>query len=463
MDVFGLEDVPQLLEGKELEEVHESFQEEVEEITGNSEKYENSELKLGFELEYTLLDEDNQQASEDARDRIKETEGFLDSELAASVIEARTDPVSPDSLDDLFGEVLEKENRTLELAGEEGLDLLRYGTNPFPSVEEFERTSGPRYDAFAQFLDENRNDSIVDESFGKSDIDPRDIHYSGMIASTQTNIQAQGLRDAVEKANLAYMFAPYAEAIGGNARILEQEDTGVSDLRIPVWEDSADIRTDEQFENGEAPRAGRIDSYYGKENGEDIQDYFERLDPIYVAPDVDEAPDAIDQAIMNNWKDVNIKFNRDSGEALVELRPFSIQPSPTEDLAVSAFMVGRMAYAQLSDEQLLDIDLVNENRKNAMYSGLDTQLYDSSGNQRDAVEVLREEIEYARQGLEEIGLGYELDGRDIFDQAFGKRLETGLNPGDLSAERYNELRDEMPDREALTEVMEDYKVRGEDL
>ncbi len=469
MNVFGIEDVPQLLEGEELEEVHRAFQEQVKDIEENPSRFENSEeLKAGFEVEYTLLDSDNNQASEHVRDRIKEEHDFLDSELAASVIEARTDPVSePDSLREFEEELQNKEQRTAELAAEEGFDLLRYGTNPFPSLDEFERSGDEdsRYEMFANFLDESRNDEMVHDIFGINEsFDPRDIHYSGMIASTQTNLQAQSLDDAVDKANFGYMFAPFAEAVGANARIMEQKETGISDLRMPVWEKSADVREDDEF-GSESPRAGKIDSYIGKEEGQDIEDYFERLDPIYVAPDVEEAPDAIDQAVMNNWKDVNIKFTDDA--ALVELRPFSIQPTVQEDLAISAFMMGRIAYAQKEDihgpggEDLLDIEKVNRNRYTAMHNGLDEKLYDSSGNQRQAVEVVQDELEYARQGLDSLDVDYDnfVPGEhDLFDYAFGERLEDGIAPGDQSAERYNELRQEMSDEEALAEVMEEYKI-----
>lgn len=466
MDVFGIEDVPQLLEGKELEEVHEAFQEQVKEIEQNPSKFENSEeLKAGFEVEYTLLDPENEQASEEARDKIKDEEDFLDSELAASVIEARTDPVSgPESLEEFEQELHEKEDRTAELAAEKGFDLLRYGTNPFPTVEEFERSGGEgtRYELFANFLDEARNDGMVHDRFGIDEFfDPRDIHYSGMIASTQTNLQAESLDDAVEKANFGYMFAPFAEALGANARIMEQKDIGISDLRMPVWEDSADFRKDEEF-GQEAPRAGKMESYIGKEGGQDIEDYFERLDPIYVSHDPDAA---LGQAIDNNWKDINIKFTDDA--ALVELRPFSIQPTVQEDLALSAFMMGRIAYAQDEEihgpggEDLLDISKVNRNRYTAMHNGLDEKLYDSSGNQRQATEVIRDELEYARQGLDSLAVDYEgfVSGdQDLFDTALSERIETGTAPGDRSAERYNELRQEMPHGEALQEVMEEYKV-----
>lgn len=468
MDVFGIDDVPQLLEGEELEQTHDSFQQQVDEIVQNPSKYDNSKaLKAGFEMEYTLLDGNNEQASEEQRDRIKErAPETLDSELAASVIEARTDPVVPGSLGELEDEMREKETLTANAASREGFDLLRYGTNPFPTVEEFERSGeeGSRYDVFASFLDENRNDGMVTDSFGeKETFDPRDIHYSGMIASTQTNLQAEGLQDAVDKANLAYMFMPYAEALGANARIIEQKDTEISDMRIPLWEASADFRSEEEFENDDTPRAGRIDSYYGKEEGQDIEDYFERLDPIYIGPDVEGAPDAVDQAVMNNWKDVNIKFDREGGNALVEMRPFSIQPSIREDLALSAFMIGRTAYAQEEDEDLMDIGLVNENRENAMYNGLDTELYDSSGDLRDAKEVLEDELDYAREGLDSLGVDYESfidEEGDIFDVTLEQRLQNGQTPGDCSAEAYNRKRREMPDEQALAEVMDNYKVKG---
>ena len=458
MNVFGIEDVPQLLEGEELEKVHSGFKEQVKDIEKNPSRFENSEdLKIGFEVEYSLLDSENQQASEEVRDRIKENEDFLDSELAATVIEARTEPISdPNSLEEFEEELQGKEEITAELAAEEGFQLLRNGTNPFPTVGEFRRSGdeNSRYELFANFLDQARNDEMVHDFFGiEEGFDPRDIHYSGMIASTQTNMQAQSLDDAVNKANFAYMFAPYAEALGANARIMEQKDTGISDVRMPVWEKSADLRDDDEF-GDESPRAGKMQSYL-----KDIGDYFERLDPVYVAPDEDSA---LDQAIANNWEDINIKFADNS--ALVEIRPLSIQPTVRQDLALSAFMMGRIAYAQQNEEELLDIEKVNRNRYTAMHNGLDEKLYDSSGIQRDATEVIGEELEYARQGLDNLDVDYEsfIQGeQDLFDYAFSDRLESGMAPADETAERYRELRKEMSDEEALSKIMSDYKVGGE--
>jgi len=458
VNVFGIEDVPQLLEGEELEKVHSGFKEQVKDIEKNPSRFENSEdLKIGFEVEYSLLDSENQQASEEVRDRIKENEDFLDSELAATVIEARTEPISdPNSLEEFEEELQGKEEITAELAAEEGFQLLRNGTNPFPTVGELRRSGdeNSRYELFANFLDQARNDEMVHDFFGiEEGFDPRDIHYSGMIASTQTNMQAQSLDDAVNKANFAYMFAPYAEALGANARIMEQKDTGISDVRMPVWEKSADLRDDDEF-GDESPRAGKMQSYL-----KDIGDYFERLDPVYVAPDEDSA---LDQAIANNWEDINIKFADNS--ALVEIRPLSIQPTVRQDLALSAFMMGRIAYAQQNEEELLDIEKVNRNRYTAMHNGLDEKLYDSSGIQRDATEVIGEELEYARQGLDNLDVDYEsfIQGeQDLFDYAFSDRLESGMAPADETAERYRELRKEMSDEEALSKIMSDYKVGGE--
>ncbi|NMI89156.1 hypothetical protein GLU26_01470 [Nanohaloarchaea archaeon] len=242
---------------------------------------------------------------------------------------------------------------------------------------------------------------------------------------------------------------------------MEQKDTGISDVRMPVWERSADLRENEDF-GEEAPRAGKMGSYIGKENGHDIEDYFERLDPIYVAPDPDSA---LDQAIDNNWKDINIKFADDA--ALVELRPFSIQPSVREDLALSAFMMGRIAYAQDEEihgpggEELMDIGKVNRNRYTAMHNGLGEKLYDSSGDQRQAIEVVQDELGYARKGLDRLGVDYEgfvAGDNDLFDEALGERIEKEKTPGDRSAERYNYLRQQVPDEEALADVMDRYKV-----
>jgi xylose dehydrogenase (NAD/NADP) len=75
-------------------------------------------------------------------------------------------------------------------------------------------------------------------------------------------VQAASLDDAVEKANYAYMVAPYAVAMTGNARIVEGKDLGHPELRMPIWERSCDIRTPGQVAETVAPRAGKLDDYF---------------------------------------------------------------------------------------------------------------------------------------------------------------------------------------------------------
>lgn len=456
MDVFGLEDVPQLLEKDNLEKVHKSFKKQLEQIKENSSNYRSSEdIRIGFEVEYTLLDEDNETASRQVRNKLKNKSEFFDSELAASMLEIKTNPIQPNNVKDLEEELLDKERLAVEEAEKEDLSLLRHGTDPFTDVENFERSgeSGSRYEVFAEFLDDQRNDEEVIESFGlEESFDPRDIHYSGMIASTQSNLQAKSLEDAVEKANFAYSFLPYAVALGGNSRIIEGKDTGFSDIRVPLWEKSADFRSSEDY-GEESPRAGKLESYY-----DSIDDYFERLDPIYVAPDPDSA---LDQAVANNWKDVNIKFDREDKNALVELRPLSIQPSAREDLALSMFMTGRIAYAQVNGESPMDIEKVNRNRYSAMHNGMDTPLYSSSSESlEDSTDVLNEELDYARKGLEILEIEYDLeeDEGDLFDAVLSDRFEDGLTPGDRIAEDYKCLREDLDDSDALARVMKNYKI-----
>lgn len=411
-------------------EIHPLIEEEVNSMLEASEEYENNEeMRVGIESEFGVLDGFEGSSSE-ARDRGIEDVGFADRELGAAMAETQTDPMTLDSLSDLEIALGGRENILAEQMSEEGLSLIRYGTHPFVDVDNIQTTDRERYDVLVNTFDNLREQNIGElPNFGKDEqIDPNTAAIPAGICSTQTNIQAEGFEDAVDKTNYAEMVLPYAIALSGNSRIVEGKDTGLSDTRMQLWEMN--------YNNSETPyKVGPLEGYI-----QDSRDWFSRLD-IYFE-DEDEDPDHLEDAISEHWKDVRIKLEEDPDTEeeypVVEVRPLSMQPSVAEETAVHGFMIGRIAYAQETDEDLILFEQVLANREKALMDGLSTEemFYNREGRseREDLGAVLDEEISRAEEGLKYLGIedpGYMNILRERLDQG---------TPSTQSADIFNGLR-----------------------
>lgn len=410
-------------------EVHNLIEEDVNAILENREDYENDEeIRVGIESEFGVLD-GTEDSSSEARDRAIDGIDFADQELGAAMAETQTEPMNLESLVELEIALGGRENILAEQMNDEGLSLIRYGTHPFVDIEDIQTTEGERYDVLVNTFDTLREENLGElPDFGVNDqVDPNNAAIPAAICSTQTNIQAEGLEDAAEKTNYAEMVLPYAIALSGNSRIVEGKDTGLADTRMQLWEMN--------YNTAETPsKVGPLEGYL-----EDEEDWFSRLD-IYFE-DEGEDPDHLDDAVSEHWKDVRIKLEEDpeTGQdyPVVEIRPLSMQPSAAEETAVHGFMMGRIAYAQEQNEELIPFEQVLANREKAMMDGLSTEqmFYNKNGDsvRRDLETVLREEISRAEKGLEYLGVddsGYMNILRD--------RIEIGA-PSDQSIKQFNKL------------------------
>jgi gamma-glutamylcysteine synthetase len=450
MDLELPDVIENVLDSYKERKMRKAFDKESNEILENREDFakDYDAIKVGLEVEYSIQDGD-EPASAEKRNELIDPFEFMDIEFGASQAELVLEPNSVSSLDDL-GKLLDlKENQVRERADDLGLDLLRIGTNPFLDPDKIKRTDKPKYEIVPDFHDERRNGHVPDIFGIKDTINPKDADYAGAINATQVNIEADNLGDAVEKANFTYMISPFISAFSGNSRFLGELDLGVSDSRMPIWEMSHDIRTAEDVQEGESVRVGVIDEYYNS-----IEEYFEavREEPFIMH----EKDEALDIGIGTSWKDARIKFNNepedDIYDTIVESRVASTQPTIEEEIAVHGFYIGRLAYAQVEDESLMDIERVNRNRYTAMFNGLDEKLYSTEGEHKDAAEVLREELQKAEQGLEYAGI--ESDG---YLELLSDRLDTGT-PSDQMAEGFYEALENGSDRrDALKQGLENQR------
>ncbi len=450
-------DIEEALQSEEEQSMREAFENQAEEVLENEERYRKSysDFRIGLETEYPVVNEELEPVDPEVRNQVIEGLDFADVEVGGSQVEVRTDPMRPDSLEQLESEIRLIEQDLRDEAAVRGVEVLRSGTHPFIDLDSIPTTDKPKYDEVPGFHDTHRGEHVQD-SFGKVEsIDPRDANLAAVINSTQTNVEAPDFETAVDRANTTYMISPFMSAISSNARFVDSKDTGFSDVRMPLWEKSHDIRTDEEL--GEEPvEAGKLESYY-----DDLEDYFSRLrDQPFI---LHEEEAALDIGIGTFWKDSRIKFKQepenDRYDAIVESRVVSTQPTIPEEIAMHGFHVGRLAYSEMEElhgeggEDLMDIEKVNRNRYAAMHNGLNTRLYGTDGELRDATEVLEEELEKAEIGLEYAGI----EDTGYMDLLYD-RLDEGT-PADMMAEGFNNARQEGLDREQALKRGLDYQVK----
>ena len=452
--------IEEILEPEREASMNESAREQFQKV---KDKNHNSPagITVGVEDELYLLDEEGKPLDEERRDEVigkskdfdelleevdeleesdREPHGMVEHELGEYMFEIASKPVKNiGNLRELQEAVESPLEAVRKIVEAKGFSIGRHGTIPVLDQSNVKRTSETKYEVVPNKYDEMRLETVAEE-FGEIDtVDPRNEDIPASICSTQLNMQAENLEDAVEKANIGYAIAPYVTALTGNSRFHDGGDLGVNDSRVELWEKAFDIG---EFEK-DTVDIGKLDQYF-----EDIDDIRDRmLEQPRVMNDEEIEPVALDVAQGMYWKDVRVK-TVDSGEqgleindeAIVEFRQNSIQPTVEEDIAVHAFYIGRVAYEQEVvggeyPEDLPGESVVNENRYNAMRNGVDAELYSWDSTEleksRDSEKVLREELGKARKGLEEM---------DVEDPGYlnilENRLDRGMTPSDEMAEEY---------------------------
>jgi hypothetical protein len=343
---------------------------------------------------------------------------FVDTELGASQIELRTDPVD---MEDPRQLLVHLEGREAQLRTHaNGVQPVRIGAIPNLAVADIQVTNKEKYHIVPAFHDSRRGEHINTHVGG---VNFNQAAAVGLFSSTQINMQANGLEDAVDKMNRSLMISPSLVALSGNARIIDGKDTGINDIRMLGWHVSHDIRTADQLRRGEETRIGTPNRYF-----DSINDYFTR---IAKRPFILDAPEAaFEIGIGLNWLDTRIKFI--GGRPIVEYRAMSVQPSAKEDVGMTLFYLGRLTYSQRVQEPLMDMGLVHQNRDSAMRDGLKGKLY-SGGKLVDATLAVENELHQAELGLEM--LGYQKSEVQEYFGVLRARISSRKAPADEFAER----------------------------
>lgn len=364
-----------------------AFSRKAEEILGQESRFikKTGGLRVGLEVEYSVLSEEFSQATELSRDQIvKSNPDFTDVELGAAQLEWRTDHLYLDQegLSALENVFMVNEEKIKKSAREQDVYLLRTGSNPFVLIPEIKRTHKPKYQQVPNYHNDNKRWGLDTKmGFGGDGVvDVRDAAIISLMNSIQCNLEASSFEDAIDKTNRSFAIGPMAVALSGNARFLEEKDMGVSDVRMIVWEVSHDTRTALETEQGRITRIGLPGLYYLG-----LRDYFQRIS---CHPFILHDPEhAFQIGIGLNWRDTRIKFIEDS--VVVEFRPVSTQPTARENIAMMLFYLGRLQWSNQHKEPLLDLKLVKQNRELAMYFGLNGRLWTRKNNK---IELLPAEI-----------------------------------------------------------------------
>ncbi len=409
-------------------------------------------IKIGFETEYIIKNSHLNPCTEDQRNIIMKTGQNFGKELGASQLEIATNPLNIKETGFLGGLYATKtlEDFATRFFNEHNLSLYRLATDPLVKIENIVRSlQEPKYKLVPNFHNNFRNPWINTELGRLERVNVGDAGVISLASSIQANIQALNFDDAIDKTNRSFMISPYIIAISTNSRFLDQKDTGIEDVRMFAWQVSHDVRTSQQIIEGQETKVGMIHSYL-----KNMKDYFTRIEKGYFILDKPEA--ALQIGIGINWKDTRIKFIGDA--TVVEFRPISIQPSALEDMSVMAFWFGRLMYSSFQHEPLMNIEQVRYNRDEAMINGLDARfIYNAQGQQKivAAKDILPYELEKAKQGLGEFGLGKEsLDLVDILRE----RIDIGT-PSDVFAKKtYDLVSKNVPMHEALIEIVKQYRV-----
>jgi len=375
--------------------------------------------QIGFEIEYSVVNNNNgrleltDQAVRDAAiQRFCQEDGsvgFVGEELGAAQIEICTRPIdirlTPNPGNALLDEMEYCEQALAGFLKQRGAFLLRIGAYPLIPIRDIQHTMGrDKYEKCPRFHSDNQRPAMNSFIGTRTSIDVHSAVIPALTNSVQVNFDCDNLEQGIELLNRSLMHAPFVTALGANAGMIDQSDSGFADIRYIAWAISHDIRTWDEALSGADIHIGIPSRYYG-----DINDYFNSVlrHPFFMEVPEDKA---FAVGIGTYWRDARIKFlsKPDHIQLVLELRPLSTQPTIEGDYSLLMFYIGRIYYDYLYKSQLLPIEYVRANKELSMRLGRQTRFvaYDEHGQLGSFSfdDLFDREIDLAMQGLSEYGM-----------------------------------------------------------
>lgn len=364
----------------------------------------------GLEIELPLVTSTFNLAPQHDRDAlIRQFTKHTSPELAAHQLEIISEPpvdLLQQGLGALEHQMAITMTSILREASNRGLYAVRLGCYPLVDIDDVDYTRGDpcyrKYERSPRWHMANRRQDTPADLGWKEVVRIDNAYVVGLMNATQVTIDAQNFPDAVDKLNRSLMISPYAVAIGANARYLSCSDTGMCDIRFAAWEISHDVRSPDEVALDRPTRIGLPQCYY-----RDMDDYFKRIQSYpFILDDPISMTRPFEVGLGLYWRDARLKFFQEKKTVAVEFRPVALQPSLHEDIAMMLFYVGRLIWSQRTKESLLPMDIVRENKCQAVTHGLHGQLWYQQGTTIECASarlVMEKELNRAVEGLRLLG------------------------------------------------------------
>ena len=375
---------------------------------------------VGMELELGVYDENGK-----PQKRININHPKISPELGNHQMELITDPMRINSINQFRNDYKNDLSETISWIKQK---LSGHGTIPNLSLEDFEVSPNiTKYEVVPKY----HNDR-VDVGF-KENFKEFDARHIGLCNSLQINMDCESGKDAINKLNKSFEITPYLVALFGNAKILNNKDTGFKDCRIDLWKETHDTRNVQARLNEQEPRMGEIFKYF-----DSVEDYMYRVmkNPFIMHDGTHTQEDAFGIGIGMNWKDARMKYIK-KGELyqpVVEFRPISSQASTEEDLAVIMTYIGLVH----DTKKLNYIGIVNHNRESALVDGLEGVMFDDRGNKVPTLKLVNQKMNVAKNNL--IDMGYDRNEVNKVFEPIDRILDERKSPADrYSVNQIDEL------------------------
>ena len=343
--------------------------------------------RVGVEVEACLLDD--KALPVNAYPLIKELSSKykVDTEYGKCQFEVITDPISMYNLS------------SINLFFEEFLDFLLLsikkvyknrnvipvflGGNPSPAI--FKRKFITRKERYLDLY--NKQKKIPDIELEGQKYKARDIATA--IQGFHLHLQGKNPIYTANMFNYLINLIPTALLLGSNSKLFAGKIISLYAPRIYLYDHS-------EQQNSGFPAIPR---YLDK-----VEDYID-----YITSRTGKTSNDYFGLEKDRHDDLRIRLNSEFYR--VETRIMSVQPTPKEIVAMIEFFIGFLYKAILDGKALRPLASIREERNAVIYSGYNAKTH------FDIAETARSQINVAKQGLSDLGLGSE----------FIKILETRLN------------------------------------
>src|SRR6186997_1038114 len=429
----------------------------------------------GLEIELNLVDTDCQPAMRNAEVLAAIADPSFQTELGRFNIEINVAPrrLAEFGFSDFEQSVRKSLNDADPRAKEIGAQLVMIGILPtlMPHHVTLDSVSeNPRYSMLDQQIFAARGEDleIIIDGVERLAMVSNTIMPEAACTSTQVHLQVSP-DDFAGYWNAAQAIAGVQVALGANSPFLFGKQL-VSESRIPLFEQTADTRSDELKAQGVRPRV-----WFGERWITSIFDLFEenvRYFPALLPIVDDEDPIAVldggdtpklgelrlHNGTIYRWNRPVYDVVRGKPHLRVENRCLPAGPTVVDVLANAALYYGLIKVLAEADRPVwsqMSFSAAEENFHAGARYGIDAKIYWPGVGEVPATElVLRRLLPLAHQGLEEWGV--DTADKDRLLGIIEQRCLTGRNGASWQAAAFHRLHDDHDRFDALREMMRSY-------